>query len=245
MRTFQDLDGVVADGAHIRLSVGGCRCDRLAVAHPYWPLLDLRLTVGDLTLRPMTEADLDGLTAVSSGDGEQDPSLPRHPHLDRDAARAAALRQSYWRCVGTWSPDDWRLPLVALRGGDYVGYQDVEAADFARLRTIDSSSWVALPLRGQGIGKAMRLAMLALAFDGLGARFAETSAWHDNAASLGVSRSLGYLPNGAHRHPRGDGDDEMVYLRMPREVWERRHAGRHGVTIENVTPEWYGAEPVA
>ena len=213
------------------------------MAHPYWPLVDLRLTVGDLTLRPVTEADLDGLAAVKPPDAEDDPSLPAHPHLDHASGRAVALRQHYWRSLAGWSPDDWRLPLVAVRGDDFVGFQDVEAADFRRLRTIDSSSWVALPLRRQGIGKAMRLAVLALAFEGLGARFAETSAWHDNAASLGVSRSLGYLPNGSHRHTRGDGDDEMVYLRMPLEIWQRRHGGHHGVRIENLTPAWYGAEP--
>ncbi len=213
------------------------------MAHPYWPLHDLRLTVEDLTLRPPTEADLDEVCAVRPDDFESDPTLPRHPHADADpaAVRAFATRQAYWRMMGNWHPDDWRLPLVALRSGAVVGYQDVGAARFGRLGTVSSSSWVARPLRGQGVGKAMRRAMLALAFDGLGARYAVTSAWHDNAASLGVSRSLGYLPNGAQRHPRGDGDGEMLYLRMSREVWLARHAGRHGVTIENLTPRWYGA----
>ncbi|HKD97552.1 MAG TPA: GNAT family protein [Micromonosporaceae bacterium] len=214
------------------------------MAHPYWPIVDLRLTVGDLTLCPQTEADLDHLTEVWPPDFEDDPSRPRHPHLDHAAARAVALRQLYWRSVGQWSPEDWRLQLIAFRGGAVVGCQIIRGTDFRRLGTVKTGSWVATPLRGQGIGKAMRLAVLALAFEGLGARYAETSAWQDRAASLGVSRSLGYLPNGAHREPSGDGDDdaEMVYLRMPLEVWQRRHAGHHGVTIENLTPAWYGAE---
>lgn len=213
------------------------------MAHPYWPLHDLRLAVKDLTLRPPTEADLDEVCAALPDDFETNPFLPRHPHAegDRAATRALATRQAYWRFMGNWHPDDWRLPLVALRDGVIVGYQDIGAADFARLGTVSSSSWVVKPLRGTGVGKAMRVAMLALAFDGLGARYAVTSAWHDNAASLGVSRSLGYLPNGAQRHPRGDADDEMLYLRMSREVWLARHAGQHSVTIENLTPRWYGA----
>ena len=40
----------------------------------------------------------------------------------------------------------------------------------------------------------MRRAVLALAFGPLGAEAAITSAWPDNGASLGVSQSLGYLP---------------------------------------------------
>ena len=38
----------------------------------------------------------------------------------------------------------------------------------------------------------MRLAALTLGFDGLGAEIATTGLWHDNAASLGVTQSLGY-----------------------------------------------------
>ena len=42
----------------------------------------------------------------------------------------------------------------------------------------------------------MRGAVLALAFDGLGAESATTEAFVDNPASAGVSRALGYRPNG-------------------------------------------------
>jgi len=68
----------------------------------------------------------------------------------------------------------------------------------------------------------MRTAVLALAFDGLAAEAAITSAWHDNDASLGVSRSLGYRPNGEQLHARegaGGGRDVMVHLRMTRHDW--------------------------
>ena len=42
----------------------------------------------------------------------------------------------------------------------------------------------------------MRAAVLAFAFDGLGAQVAESSAFLDNAASNAVSRALGYEENG-------------------------------------------------
>jgi RimJ/RimL family protein N-acetyltransferase len=76
----------------------------------------------------------------------------------------------------------------------------------------------------------MRLAVLALAFDGLGAQVAETSAWPDNAASLGVSRSLGYADNGVVRHHDRGRVDDMPRMRLTREVWVARHHP-HGVRI--------------
>jgi RimJ/RimL family protein N-acetyltransferase len=65
----------------------------------------------------------------------------------------------------------------------------------------------------------MRAAILTLAFGSLGARFAITSAWSDNHASLGVSRALGYLDNGVTADRRDDVAGEMVHLRLTREQW--------------------------
>jgi RimJ/RimL family protein N-acetyltransferase len=65
----------------------------------------------------------------------------------------------------------------------------------------------------------MRTAVLALAFEGLEAEIAITEAWSDNAASLGVSRSLGYLPNGSVRHKRDGGAAEMPRMRMNVSDW--------------------------
>jgi RimJ/RimL family protein N-acetyltransferase len=65
----------------------------------------------------------------------------------------------------------------------------------------------------------MRRAVLALAFDHLGALAAITSAWHDNHASLGVSRALGYRENGESFLARGDAPDTLVHLRMTRADW--------------------------
>ena len=72
-----------------------------------------------------------------------------------------------------------------------MGYQGLEGDDFARLRTVDSSSFLTGAARGQGLGKQMRAAVLSLAFGALGARFAIASAWTDNYASLAVSGALG------------------------------------------------------
>ena len=74
-------------------------------------------------------------------------------------------------------------------------------------------------MRGRGYGKAMRRAVLALAFGEMGAEMAISAAWHDNQASLGVSRALGYVANGESRHAREDRVDRMLHLRLMREDW--------------------------
>jgi RimJ/RimL family protein N-acetyltransferase len=187
-----------------------------------------------LVLRPMTEADLGPLADLLPLDVEMDPSLPAFAVEDPRVARGIAQAQEYWRRLGTWRRESWNLPFVVVRDGALLGVQSLEAEGFAERRTVDSSSWLATQARGRGIGKAMRRAVLALAFDGLAAEFAETSAWSDNAASLGVSRSLGYVDNGVHRQASPGRVDDMVHLRMTRKTWLARHTD-HGVHIEGLS----------
>ena len=107
-------------------------------------------------------------------------------------------------------------------GLELIGTQELEAEKFPVLRTVDSSSFLIEAARGRGFGRQMRTAVLALAFGPLRARAAITSAWHDNQASLAVSRALGYLDNGESLHARAgcvDGVDVMQHLRLRREEW--------------------------
>ena len=187
----------------------------------YWPMFDVRLTTPDLHLRHLTEADLATLAAILPDDAEQDPASTSYPGLDRDRNRAVVLHQDYWRARGGWCPESWALSFGVFRHGELVGFQGLEGDDFARLRTVDSSSFLTHAARGQGLGKQMRAAVLALAFGVLAARFAITSAWSDNYPSLAVSRALGYVDNGATAHRRGETVAEMVHMRLTSEGWSR------------------------
>jgi hypothetical protein len=80
----------------------------------------------------------------------------------------------------------------------------------------------------------MRRAVLALAFGPLRAQAAITEAWHDNHASLGVSRALGYRPNGESLHRRGNGVDTMMHMRLRRADWFA--AGFPQVSIDGFDP---------
>lgn len=187
--------------------------------HRYWPMFDLRLTTDDLQLRHLTEADLGPMAAILPDDVEQDPSATRYPGLDRETNRRVVVHQEYWRARGGWRPESWALGFAVFRDGALIGYQGLEGDDFVTLRTVDSSSFLIPAMRGRGWGKQMRAAVLSLAFDQLGARFAITSAWTDNGASLGVSRALGYVDNGVTAHRRDDGAGEMAHMRLTHEQW--------------------------
>jgi RimJ/RimL family protein N-acetyltransferase len=193
----------------------------------YWPLVDLRLRTADLVLRPMVEADLDRLAdlVTASTDIELDPSLPAFEGIAGSDARGVAVHQFYWRALGSWRPGSWRLLTVAEHGGELVGSQDLKGGEYGALRTVETASYLFLPWRGRGFGGQMRRAVLALAFDHHEALAADTEAWHDNAASLGVSRSVGYQPNGETLHDRDGRLDRMVRMRMTREQWVATGAG--------------------
>jgi RimJ/RimL family protein N-acetyltransferase len=185
----------------------------------YWPMFHIRLTTPDLELRHLTEADLAPLADLLPADAEQNPNSTTYSGLDAARNRGAAVHQDYWRALGSWRPASWALNFGVFRDGRLVGNQALEGDDFTRLRTVDSFSFLAVAARNRGWGKQMRAAVLALAFGALDARFAITSAWTDNEASLGVSRALGYVGNGVTAHRRGDGFGEMRHMRLTRDVW--------------------------
>ena len=203
-----------------------------AVELIHWPLVGLRLRTRDLVLRPTVEADLSAVVATLSADVGTNPHLPRFPGLDASCSRAVSAHQSYWQSVGNWSIGAWRLDLVIVADDRIVGVQSLEGEDFLALRTVDSASHLVEGVRGRGWGKQSRQAVLALAFGPLGAEYAVTSAWESNGASLGVSRALGYRPNGESRHrsESGQGAATMVHLLMSRAEWEAT-ASASSVTI--------------
>jgi RimJ/RimL family protein N-acetyltransferase len=86
---------------------------------------------------------------------------------------------------------------------------------------VTSFSWLAPGRRGQGLGKEMRAAILQLAFAGLGASEAGSDAFVDNEASNGVSRALGYEPNGTDWDTRRGEPARIQQWRLPRDAWER------------------------
>ena len=203
---------------------------------PGWPLFGLRLRCRGIELRPVREADLPRLAAIDPGDYENDPRAEMFAGLDHAQNRDRLLCQTIWRAIGTWSPTEWALHLAVEYDGAVVGIQCLEGSDFPTLRTVDSFSWLMTQVRGRGIGMAMRMAVLGLAFDHLGARAAITSARTDNAASLGVSRRVGYTPNGVSLvRLASRGVVELAHLRLTAGTWRDSGLGSE-VTVTGLDP---------
>ena len=204
------------------------------MGHPFWPLFDLRVCTPRLELRPVDDelaVELARLAAAGIHDPDTMPfAIPftdqPSPQMERSSL------QYFWGTRANWTPERWALPLAVIADGTPVGVQDVQSERFRLLRSVKTGSWLGRDHQGKGIGKEMRAAVLHLVFDGLDATVAYSGAWHDNEASLGVSRALGYEDNGDIIQPRRDEADRQIALKLSREKWQRRD----DIVIEGLEP---------
>lgn len=166
----------------------------------------LRVTAGDITLRLFRDSDLSAYAELISSPLFADESAP---HVFDWWARDPVVRlregmQWLWRARAGIRLDEWTLTMGAFEGDQLVGAQDIAARDFAKLRVVDSGSYLRLDAQGRGIGTLMRQMMLVLAFDHLGALRAESGAVTGNDSSLAVSRRCGYELDGTAVTTNGD-----------------------------------------
>jgi RimJ/RimL family protein N-acetyltransferase len=202
----------------------------------WWPLAQLRLQTPRLELRVPTEADLHALAGLAAL-GVHDPAVQPFavPWTDvPPAERARSTLQYQWRQWGEWTPERWSLEFAVVSGGVVVGIQSVGARDFAALSEVSTGSWLGREHQGQGIGTEMRAAVLYLAFAGLGAEYALSSAFTDNPASLGVSRKLGYADDGIVREVRRDKPAVTRRFRLDRARWQATQS--LPVTVRGLEP---------
>jgi RimJ/RimL family protein N-acetyltransferase len=114
--------------------------------------------------------------------------------------------------------------------GEIVGVQDLMATNFAANREAKTGSWLGRAHQGQGIGKAMREAMLSFAFRDLDASVLFSGGFPDNDSSLGVSGALGYEEFGRSPSQRRGEPAEVVDMKLERSAWEARTHERVEVT---------------
>jgi RimJ/RimL family protein N-acetyltransferase len=192
-----------------------------------WPVFDLRVTTPRLTLRLPVDVELMRLAERAAGrvlsqeragfmaGWTQIPS----PEFER------TFMAFHWRLRASWIPSDWHLDLGIYPVGEElpVGCIGALAREFARTRSASTGSWLLPEWRGQGLGKEARAAILHLLFDGLEAVEARSGAHPENAASIAVSRGLGYRADGTERIVLGDGQAiEQVRLLLRRQEWTHR-----------------------
>lgn len=201
-----------------------------------FPLYGLVLRTPRLELRLPSLEQLAALGELA-GEGVHDPAVMPFtvPWTDEPpGVRARSVLQHHLGRMSELTPARWTLPFVVLAADEPVGMQDVGGVDFAVTREVHTGSWLGLRHHGRGIGTEMRAAVLHLGFAGLGADTAVSGAHTDNAASLGVSRKLGYAPDGLARRSVRDRLVVEQRLRLDRVTWERCRTVP--VTIERLEP---------
>lgn len=201
-----------------------------------WPASALRVRAGDLELRWIDDELLLDLAELA-GRGIHDPgTMPfEHPWSRGSADDVARNVLTYqWDIRGRISPEAFALELAVLHDGVPVGVQGLTARDWPVLQRVTTGSWLGREHQGRGVGTHMRMLVLHLAFEGLGAQEATSGAFVDNAPSNAVSQRVGYEHDGAfHVAREGRAVLHSRYV-MSRERWSAvraDHEARLGAPI--------------
>lgn len=200
-----------------------------------WPLFDLRVTTPLLTLRYVDDASGEQLADLATR-GIHDPAtMPfSEPWTD---AKSPDLQcntmRYYWQCRAETAVDKWTLNLaVSDNEGQPMGVCTLSATQFPTVRAATTGSWLGRQFQGRGLGREMRHAALHLLFDGFDGHTARTRAWHDNAPSLGVTRSLPYTEAGRVQERRRSALDTMIEFEMNRLRWN--NIRRNDITLGGI-----------
>jgi RimJ/RimL family protein N-acetyltransferase len=202
----------------------------------HWPLFGLRVVTPRLEIRLPRDEDLAGLLEVVA-EGIHDPATMPFLNPWTDAPPAERTRSSlqwWWGARARWTPEEWNYTGAVFVDGRPVGVQDLMAQQFPKLGVVKTGSWLGRQHQGRGLGKEMRAAVLHLAFEGLGAREAESGAWADNAASIAVSRALGYRESDGGLALRRGQPDRLAGFTLVRDEWLARR--RDDIVIEGLEP---------
>ncbi len=199
-----------------------------------WPLYGLTIRTPRLELRLPREEELAQLGHLAGRGVHRADERPfLTPWTDGSPAdRARFVLREHWNQLGGWSVAEWRLGLGVFRDGQALGVVTLRARDFPVVREVTTSSWLGLAHQGGGLGTEARIGLLTLAFDHLGANAALTEVFRDNHASQGVSRKLGYEPDGISVDARGDEAVVSDRLRLTREKWTAQQ--RPAVTVHGL-----------
>ncbi len=199
------------------------------------PIYRLRLRTDRLELRlPATFDELADLANAAAA-GVHDPTfMPFGVPWTEGSPEVVARNVVFWhhRVIGRWDAKSWTLPFTVFYEGQPIGVQDIKGLQYAITREVATGSWIGRVHQGKGLGKEMRAAVLHLAFAGLGADYATSSSFVGNDASEGVSRSLGYCPDGEEFQVVQGQRRQLRRWRVSREDWDATR--KHEVRIDGL-----------
>jgi RimJ/RimL family protein N-acetyltransferase len=201
------------------------------------PLYGLRLRTDRLELRWPDGDEIEALARLAQT-GVHDPAempflVPWTDHigepgfLDWFVGFHERLRRE-------WTAENWGLELGVWAADELIGVQGMTSHDFLAGKEVKTGSWLAQRFHGRGYGTEMRAAVLELAFHGLGAEAALSSALDGVDASIRVSQKLGYVDDG----------DTWVEVRGERRLDHRMRLTRdRWIDRERISVRISGLEP--
>lgn len=144
-----------------------------------WPAAGIRARAGDLELRWIDDDLLVDLARVAGRgihDADRMPfATPWTRGTPDEVARSILAYQ--WDVFSQVGSARWVLELGVLVDGVPVGIQSASAKEWSVLRSAETGSWLGREHQGRGIGTRMRVLLLELLFDGLGAQEATSGAF--------------------------------------------------------------------
>jgi RimJ/RimL family protein N-acetyltransferase len=204
------------------------------VTLPY-PPLHVQVTTPRLTLRGASDdllAELIPVVRAGVVSGDDVPFDDPMSMYEDSPTREWRWLRAIWSARARTEQQWWRLCFVVDVDGRKVGMQDLIAAEFPTFGVVQTFSWLAPDVRGRGLGREMRSAILHLAFAGFDAREATSEAFVDNVASNAVSQALGYEPDGVAWATRRGQPAQLRRWRLDRRRWERTR--RSDITVSGV-----------
>jgi RimJ/RimL family protein N-acetyltransferase len=184
-----------------------------------WPLRRLTLRTPRLELRPDDDDGLFELVEEAHRGVHPPDEMPFiAPWTDQVGHRSL---QHYWSQRAQLGPEDWTINFLVRLDGRVIGNQGLMGTNVGLVREVRTGSWIGLRHQRRGIGTEMRAAVLAFAFDHLGAVRARSSAFSGNVASLRVSERLGYRHDGTETVVRRGRPTQDVRLLVTPDLFAR------------------------
>ena len=207
------------------------------MAHPYWPFFGLVIRTPRLELRP-----IDDTLAVALAPRAELSMFPDKTSQfqldwlsDPSPEKERLSLQFWWRNRAELSPQRWFLNMAVLVDGEPAGAQDLRAEAFPVKRSVVTGSWLARSFQGRGLGIEMRHAVLHLAFEGLRALEAHSSAFEDNIRSIAVWKRVGYEENGRELSIRA-GKERAAHLNFRMTAERFAAVRRDDIEIQGLEP---------
>ncbi len=188
-----------------------------------WPLFGLGLVTPMLTLRVPSDEDLAQLIQLALAGIHPPETMPfsvpwtdlRPPLFQRN------FLQHHWRGRADFAHDRFDLNFVVIIEGSIVGSQSLHRRLPSTTVSFETGSWLGRVHQGRNVGKVMRAAVVAFAFDYLQADVITSSAFIDNIASQRVSVATGYQLLRTEMVSRRGVDTAQLHYELRRDQWER------------------------